>query len=156
MKTYVNLWQYLTEFILEWGMFRTDVEKIKTHIVCSITFFLTFICLRWSYIPYDLASRTVRSWRQNSVLCFSQCWPWNALRNRMFGGACCGKSGGREIIINAVRWGAWYYSIMLNACRVTSMADTGIDAVKHVLLLRISFLRILVVLYLRVTCICVA
>jgi hypothetical protein len=84
----------------------------------------------------------------------------------------------------------WYYSIVLNACRVTSMADTGIDDVKkqrnakhakqyrmkrkllmqqqastssepqlaekHVLLLHISFLRILVVLYLRVTCICVA
>jgi hypothetical protein len=29
-------------------------------------------------------------------------------------------------------------------------------AEKHVLLLRISFLRVLVVLYLRVTCICVA
>jgi hypothetical protein len=78
---------------------------------------------------------------------------------------------------------------VLNACRVTSIADTGIDDVKkqrnaeyaeqyimkrkllmkqqvstssepqlaekHVLLLHI-FLRVLVVLYLRVTCICVA
>jgi hypothetical protein len=43
---------------------------------------------------------------------------------------CCGRSGGREIIINAIWWGAWYYSIVLNPCRVTSMADTGIDAVK--------------------------
>jgi hypothetical protein len=41
--------------------------------------------------------------------------------------------------INAIRWTAWYYSIVLNACRVTSMADTGTDAVKHVLLLCISF-----------------
>jgi hypothetical protein len=45
-------------------------------------------------------------------------------------GACYGRSGGREIIINAIRGGAWYYSIVLNACRVTSMADTGINAVK--------------------------
>jgi hypothetical protein len=44
--------------------------------------------------------------------------------------ACCERSGGREIIINAIRWGACYYSIVLNACRVTSMGDTGIDAVK--------------------------
>jgi hypothetical protein len=43
---------------------------------------LTFICLRRSYISYDLGSRTVRSWRQNSVRCFPQYWPWNALRNR--------------------------------------------------------------------------
>jgi hypothetical protein len=92
--------------------------------------FLTFICLRWSYILYDLGSRTIRSWRQNSVRCFSQCWTCNALRNRVCGGACCGRNGGRDIIINAIRWGAWCYSIVLNACRVTSMADTGIDAVK--------------------------
>jgi hypothetical protein len=97
-----------------------------------VYYILTFICLRRSYISYDLESRTVRSWRQNSVRCFSQCWPGNALRNRMCGGACCGRGGGREIIINAIRWGAWYYSIVLNACYVTSMADTGIDAVKHI------------------------
>jgi hypothetical protein len=40
MKTYVHLWQYLAEFFLEWEMFQTiDVEKIKTHILYSITFF---------------------------------------------------------------------------------------------------------------------
>jgi hypothetical protein len=40
MKTYVHLWQYLTEFFLEWEMFQTKVvEKTKTHILCSITFF---------------------------------------------------------------------------------------------------------------------
>jgi hypothetical protein len=101
----------------------------RLEILHSVSDILTFICLRRSYISYELASRTVRSWRQNSVRCFSQCWPWNALRNRMCCGACCGRSGRREII-NAIRWGAWYYSIMLNACHVTSMADTGIDAVK--------------------------
>jgi hypothetical protein len=39
MKTYVHLWLYLAEF-LEWEMFQTEVVKeIKTHILCSITFF---------------------------------------------------------------------------------------------------------------------
>jgi hypothetical protein len=103
---------------------------IRFSLLVSFTLILTFICLRRSYISYELASRTVRSWRQNSIRCFSQYWPWNALRNRICGGACCGGSGGREIIINAIRWGAWYYSIVLNACRVTIMADTGIDAFK--------------------------
>jgi uncharacterized membrane protein YecN with MAPEG domain len=41
MKTFSNLWQYLPKFILEWEMFETNVvEKIKTHILCPITFFL--------------------------------------------------------------------------------------------------------------------
>jgi hypothetical protein len=40
MKTFSHLWQYLAEFFLEWEMFETDVvEKIKTRISCSVTFF---------------------------------------------------------------------------------------------------------------------
>ena len=40
MKTFLNLWQYLTEFFLEWEMFQIKfVEKIKKHILCSVTFF---------------------------------------------------------------------------------------------------------------------
>jgi hypothetical protein len=40
VKTYVHLWQYLVEFFIEWEMFDTKIlEKIKTHILCSITFF---------------------------------------------------------------------------------------------------------------------
>jgi hypothetical protein len=40
METNVHLWWYLAEFFLEWEMFQTkDVQKIKTHIVCLITFF---------------------------------------------------------------------------------------------------------------------
>jgi hypothetical protein len=39
MKTYVNLW-CLAEFFLGWEMFQTKVvEKIKTHILSSITYF---------------------------------------------------------------------------------------------------------------------
>jgi hypothetical protein len=39
MKTYAYLWQYLVGFFLEWQILQTKVvEKIKTHIFCSITF----------------------------------------------------------------------------------------------------------------------
>jgi hypothetical protein len=41
MKTCAHLWSYLAEFFLEWEMLHTKaVEKTKTHILCSITFFL--------------------------------------------------------------------------------------------------------------------
>jgi hypothetical protein len=40
----------------------------------------------------------------------------------------CGR--GREQRTKAIRCGPCYYSIVLNAHRVTSMADTDIDAVK--------------------------
>ena len=33
VKTYVQLWQYLDGFFLEWGMYRTKVEDIKTHLL---------------------------------------------------------------------------------------------------------------------------
>ena len=40
MKTNIRLWQNLAEFFLELEMFQTKVvEKIKTHILCSVTFF---------------------------------------------------------------------------------------------------------------------
>jgi len=33
MKVYVHLWQYLTQYSLDWESFRTKVvEKIKTHL----------------------------------------------------------------------------------------------------------------------------
>jgi hypothetical protein len=47
VKTDVHLWQYLAEFFLQWEMFQTKVvEKIKTHILCSITF-LRKSCRLW-------------------------------------------------------------------------------------------------------------
>jgi len=40
MKTNIHFWSYLAHFFLEWKMFQTKVvEKIKTHILCSVTFF---------------------------------------------------------------------------------------------------------------------
>jgi len=39
MKTDTHFWSYLAQFFLEWEMFLTKVvEKIKTHILCSVTF----------------------------------------------------------------------------------------------------------------------
>jgi hypothetical protein len=36
----IYIFYHLTQFFLEWEMFQTKfVEKIKTHILCSITFF---------------------------------------------------------------------------------------------------------------------
>ena len=40
MKTDIHLWSYLVQFFLEWEMLQTKaVQKIKTHILCSVTFF---------------------------------------------------------------------------------------------------------------------
>ena len=40
MKTDIRYWSYLAQFFLEWEMFQTKVvEKIKTHILCSVTLF---------------------------------------------------------------------------------------------------------------------
>jgi hypothetical protein len=40
MKTFTHFWRYLTKFFLEWEMFWAKVvDKIKTHILCSVTFF---------------------------------------------------------------------------------------------------------------------
>jgi hypothetical protein len=40
MKTFLHLWQYLAELFLEWEIFQIKVvEKIKTHILCTVTFF---------------------------------------------------------------------------------------------------------------------
>ena len=39
MKTNKHFWSHLAHFFLEWEMFQTKVvEKIKTHILCSVTF----------------------------------------------------------------------------------------------------------------------
>jgi len=50
MNTDIHFWSYLAQFVLEWEMFQTKVvEKIKTHILCSITFFLKS-CRLWDNV----------------------------------------------------------------------------------------------------------
>jgi hypothetical protein len=40
MKTNIHFWSYLAHFFLEWEIMQTKfIEKIKTHILCSVTFF---------------------------------------------------------------------------------------------------------------------
>jgi len=40
MQTDTQFWSYLAQFFSEWEMFQTKViEKIKTHILCSVTLF---------------------------------------------------------------------------------------------------------------------
>jgi len=54
MKTNIHLRSYLAEFFLESEMFQTKfVEEIKTHILCSVTFFFetrTFYEVMWKNI----------------------------------------------------------------------------------------------------------
>ena len=39
MKIYVNLWEYLAVFILEWEIFQAKVvEKLKTHFMSNNSF----------------------------------------------------------------------------------------------------------------------
>jgi hypothetical protein len=40
MKTDIHFWSHHSLFFLEWEMFQTKVvDKIKTHILCAVTFF---------------------------------------------------------------------------------------------------------------------
>jgi hypothetical protein len=39
MQTDIQLWSYLAQFMSEWEMLQREVvEKIKTYILCSVTF----------------------------------------------------------------------------------------------------------------------
>ena len=50
MKTNKHFWSYLTHFFLEWEMFQIKlVEKMKIHILCSITFFWK-LCLLYDNV----------------------------------------------------------------------------------------------------------
>ena len=56
MKTNKQFWSYLAQFFLEWEMFQTKfVEEIKTHILCSVTFF------RKSYRLWDNVEKYCRA-----------------------------------------------------------------------------------------------
>ena len=57
---YAHLW-YLTEFFLEWEMFQAQfVEKIKTHILCSVTFFPKIVSL-WDNVEKYCRTRQATS-----------------------------------------------------------------------------------------------
>ena len=63
MKTFLRLWQYIAELILEWEMFyKNVVEKIKTRILCSVTFFRK-LCRLWDNVEkYWRAGQATDDW----------------------------------------------------------------------------------------------
>jgi hypothetical protein len=58
MKANIHFLSYLAQFFLVWKMFQTDVvEKIKTHFLCSITFFFKscrFFRYNGKFLSYSL------------------------------------------------------------------------------------------------------
>jgi hypothetical protein len=71
-ETFSHLWQYLDELFLEWKMFSIKViEKIKTHILCFITFFRKS-CRLWDNVEKYCAAReaTNNAIRRMRVTCW--------------------------------------------------------------------------------------
>ena len=57
MKTNIHFLSYLAQFFLEWETFQTKVvEKIKTHILCSVTFFRKS-CRLWDNVEKNIVER---------------------------------------------------------------------------------------------------
>jgi hypothetical protein len=73
MKTNVHFMSYLAQFFLEWQMFQTKVvDKIKTHILCSIMFFLEN-CPLWDNVEkYCIAGQATDN-NVNGHVCIA-CW----------------------------------------------------------------------------------
>jgi len=80
MKTSIHFLSYLAEFSLEWEMFQTEaVEKIKTHILCSITFFFLNSCRLWDNVEkYCSAGQATDD---NMVLALP-CWITNKRKTK--------------------------------------------------------------------------
>jgi hypothetical protein len=104
-------------------------------------YILTFICLRQSYISYDLVRRTFTAQVRDVSTCVGARvvegglgarvvdGGWEPLRKHMCGSAGCGGGIGNQWT-KSIRRGACHYSIVVNAHRVTSMADIDIEAVR--------------------------
>ena len=69
IKTHIHFLSYLAQFFLESEIFRTNVvEKIKTHILCSVTFFRKSCCL-WDNVKILVERGRLRMviWRMGIV-----------------------------------------------------------------------------------------
>jgi hypothetical protein len=66
MKIHVHLWSYLAHFFLELKMFQIKgVEKIKTHILCTVTFSQKS-CRLWDNVEKSTVERgrpQIKIWR---------------------------------------------------------------------------------------------
>jgi hypothetical protein len=71
MKVCVHLCQYDAEFSLEWEMFQTKVvEKIKTHILCSVIFFKKS-CRLWDNVEkYGRARQATHDNTEHALWCW--------------------------------------------------------------------------------------
>jgi hypothetical protein len=70
MKTNIHFLSYLSQFFLEWKMFQINiVEKIKTHILCSM-FFKKSCCLWDNVEKYCRAEQTT-----NDNMAYAHCMP---------------------------------------------------------------------------------
>jgi hypothetical protein len=81
----------------------------------------------WGYIPYDLVSRTV-PWRHAADI--DRYWYEYRVSREAFrwGGGGVGKQWTEKTKV--IKCGAFNYSIVAHALRVTSMADINIDAIR--------------------------
>jgi hypothetical protein len=62
MDAFSDLWQYLAYFFLEWEMFQVKlVEKMKTHVLCYVTFFQTS-CRLWDNVEIYGEARGQKIW----------------------------------------------------------------------------------------------
>ena len=70
-ETYVHLWQYLAQYFLDWEIFETEVlEEIKTHVLCSITYFLFFFSFFLKiHVVYELILQNMAQpdWQQMNI-----------------------------------------------------------------------------------------
>jgi hypothetical protein len=70
MNIYIHLWEYLGEFFSEWEMFQTKVvDKIKTHVLCYVTFFRKS-CRLWDNVEkYGTAGQATWQYNTAHALC---------------------------------------------------------------------------------------
>jgi hypothetical protein len=75
MKTYVHLWQYLPEFIIEWEMFQTNLTRKNTYFVYT-NFFFRKSCHLWDNVEkHDTAGLSINDIIRPMLIA---CWKTNA------------------------------------------------------------------------------
>ena len=71
MKTNVHFLSYLAHFFLGWEMFQTEVvEKIKTHVLFSVTFFENRVVYEKMWKNYVEPARLQMTIRRMRIACW--------------------------------------------------------------------------------------
>jgi hypothetical protein len=63
MKTSMECWSYIAEFFLAWEMFQEKVEKIKSRILWSLTFFFRKSCRFYEIMWKNIYNYTGCRWQ---------------------------------------------------------------------------------------------